>query len=85
MNKEICETKIVWVSNSLVEIYQLIAVDGKYSIICDEKNIATTELSEEIVDNITEDKNLAYKLFEIIIKNGVCEGTVKDVIQDLMC
>lgn len=85
MSKEICETKIVWVSWHLVEIYQLVVSDGKYSIICDEKDVATGRESMEVVSDITDDKKIAHGIFKTIIDNKVCEGTLKDVIHDLMC
>ena len=85
MEKEICKTKTKWVTSYLVEVYQLIVKNGIYSIICDEKNMKTGQESHETVEIVSKDEQIANAVFEIITKNNVCEGTLKDVIQDLMC
>ena len=85
MKKEICKTETKWVTSYLVEMYQLILENGTYSLICAEKNMKTGQESQETVEFITMDEQIANKVFEIITKNKVCEGTLKDVIQDLMC
>ena len=85
MEKIVCKTKTVKATEYITEKYQLILKNGKYSIVCTEKNEITGQISTEKVINITANEKEAYKLFEYLIKYVVCEGTVKDVITDLMC
>lgn len=85
MKEEICKTKTKWVASYLLEVYQLILKNGTYSIICNEKNMKTGRESEEMAEIVSIDEQIANAVFEVITKNNVCVGTLKDVIQDLMC
>lgn len=85
MERKICKTKTVKATEFLTEKYQLILQNGKYSIVCIEENEITQKVSVEKVINITANEKEANKLFEYLIKYIACEGTIKDILTDLMC
>ncbi len=85
MKSKTCKSKTVKITKELTESYQLIAEDGKYSIICIEKNSLTGETSVEKASQITESLKKASSLFNLLVKNKACEGTINDIIRDQMC
>ena len=85
MERKICKTKTVRATEHITEKYQLVLENGKYSIVCTEKNEITEKVSVEKVINITANEKEANKLFEYLIKYVACEGTLNDIVTDLMC
>jgi hypothetical protein len=85
MKKFICKSKTVKINDEITETYQLMRENGAYTIICIEKNLKSGSTSIEYATNITYCKRKARGLLEFLIKNGVCEGTVNDIIHDRMC
>lgn len=85
MERKICKTKTVNANEFITETYQLVLENEKYSIICTEKNKITKKTTVEKVINITANEKEAYKLFEYLSKYIACEGTLNDIVKDLMC
>ena len=85
MKSKILRKETFEITKSITESYQLIKNDDMYSIICIENNLLSNHQSEEKLMNITSNENKALEVFEFLVKNKVCEGTINDVILDLMC
>ena len=85
MKKIICTSKTVRINDDITETYQLMRENGKYTIICIEKNLRKGTISIEMSANITNCIRKAKRLLEFLIEHGACEGTVTDIIHDQMC
>ena len=85
MKKIICKTKMVNVSNDIVEVYQLARENGAHTIKCFEINLITDKMSVESVTNIKAPKEKIEKIFDLLVKFGACQGTIKDIIEDQLC
>ncbi|MBR2025342.1 MAG: hypothetical protein IKA02_06000 [Clostridia bacterium] len=85
MSKDICKRKTIKITVDIIETYELILENGKYSITCTENNLLTGKIEVEEVKEITTNKKIAYKIYSLLTKHGACKGTIKDIVYDLMC
>ena len=83
--RKICQSKTVKITNDLSASYQLILEDRKYSIICVEENNRTDNVYVEKASKFTSCTRNANRIFNLIVKNRACGGTINDIICDQMC
>ena len=85
MKNKICKTRVRKITQNITERYDLIFENEAYGILCIEIDKTQDSLICEEVKGITSSKREANKIYRLLVKNGACVGTIKDIIDDQMC
>lgn len=85
MENKICKRKVRKITQEITEKYDLILENEAYGILCTEFDEIRNRITHEDIKNITTNKREAKKIYRLLVKNGACVGTIKDIIDDQMC
>jgi len=85
MKSKICKSKVRKITQEITEKYDLFLENKAYGILCTEFNENENIIVHEEVKNITASKKEAKRMYKLLVDNGACVGTIKDIIDDQMC